>query len=185
MNWNNIDANPGESEDEYEARKSQESQSATGILFAVFAIFIFILKMGTIFGMFFYGGFLLSQKFWGDETSKFKILGLALLFTYVIFCIIYFIKGIIIGLRSKNKKFWILPWGICVLLCCIVPGFVVKSVVVSMFSLTERQGILCIVFSWGAFILCLLYTYSIYQFNSATAPKILHWSYTWGLKVSS
>lgn len=185
MNWNNIDANSGESEDEYEARKSQESQAATGLMFVVFGVFIFVLKMGAIFGMFFYGGFLLSQKIWGEETSKFKIWGLSLLFTYFIFSIIYFIKGTIIGLRTKNRRLWVLPWAICVFLCCIVPAFIVKSLVVSMFKLTEQQGILCVGLSWGAFILCLLYIYGIYQFKTATAPKILYWSYAWGFKVSS
>lgn len=69
---------------------------------------------------------------------------------------------------------------ICVLVCCIVPAFIVKSFVAGMFNLREQQSIL----SWGAFILFSFYTYGIYQFKTAGAPKILHWSYAWGLKVS-
>ncbi|MGH2667462.1 hypothetical protein [Flavobacterium sp.] len=185
MNYYSPDIEPNESEQEYESRKNEESKSATGLMFGIVEVFILVLKMAAIFGIFFYAGFLLSQKMWGEETNKFKILGVATLFTYLIFCIIYFLKGAIIGLRAKNHKFWILPWAICVLLCCVVPAFIIKSVVVSMFSPINRQGILCIGLSWGAFVLSLLYIYDIYQFKTPTAPKILHWSYAWGQKISS
>lgn len=184
MNWNNPDADPGESEVEYIARKREESDATIGLMFVVVEGFIFFLKIAAIFGMFFYAGFLLSQKFWGEETDKFKIWSFSLLFTYLIFCIIYFFKGTIIGLQAKNRKLWILPWVICVLICCIIPAFIVKSFVAGMFNLTERQSILCIRLSWGAFILFSLYVYGIYQFKTPTVPKILYWSYALGLKVS-
>ena len=185
MNWNDPDAYPGESEDEYIARKREESDAATGLMFVFVEGFIFILKIAAIFGMFFYAAFLLSQKLWGEETDKFKIWGFSLLFTYLIFCIIYFFKGTIIGLQAKNRKLWILPWVICVLICCIIPALIVKSFVAGMFNLTQRQSILCIGLSWGAFVLFSLYVYGIYQFKTpTTVPKILYWSYALGLKVS-
>lgn len=140
--------------------------------------------MASIFGVFFYTGFLLSKKLWAEEISKSKIWFFSLLFTYLIFCIVYFFKGAIIGFRHKKKKLWILPLMICVLVCCIVPAFIVKSFVAGMFNLRKQQSILCLGLSWGAFILFSFYTYGIYQLKTAGAPKILHWSYAWGLKVS-
>ncbi|MBW4360517.1 hypothetical protein [Flavobacterium taihuense] len=184
MNYYNPDIDPDESEQEYEARKNEESKSAIELMFGIVEVLIFFLKIAAIFGMFFYAGFLLSQKFWGEETDKFKIWSLSLFFTYLIFCIIYFFKGTIIGLQAKNRKLWILPWVICVLICCIIPALIVKSFVAGMFNLTERQSILCIGLSWGAFILFSLYVYGIYQFKTPTVPKILYWSYALGLKVS-
>lgn len=184
MNYYNPDMDPGESEQEYEDRKNEESKATVGLMFGIAGIFIFTLKMAAIFGMFFYAGFLLSQKFWEDETDKFKIWGFSLLFTYLLFCIIYFLKGTVIGLRANNRKLWILPWVICVLLCCIVPAFIIKSAVAGMFNPTERQGMMCLGISWGAFILFSLYVYGIYQFKTPAAPKILYWSYAWGLKLS-
>ncbi|WP_159634597.1 hypothetical protein [Sphingobacterium composti Ten et al. 2007 non Yoo et al. 2007] len=56
MNWNNPDAYPGESEDEYIARKNGESQSATGLMFVVSKVFIFVLKIFAVFGVFLYTG---------------------------------------------------------------------------------------------------------------------------------
>ena len=184
MNYYNPDMDPGESEQEYEARKNEESKSATGLMFGIAGVFIFVLKMAAIFGMFFYAGFLLSQKLWEEETNNFKFWVFSLLFTYLLFCIIYFFKGTIIGLRANNRNLWILPWVICVLLCCIVPAFIVKSVVAGMFHVRDRQGMLCVGISWAAFILFSLYVYDIYQFKTPTVPKVLHWSYAWGLKLS-
>ncbi|WP_261511558.1 hypothetical protein [Chryseobacterium paludis] len=185
MDWNNPDAFPGESEEEYSTRKRNESQSATGLMFGVLGIFISVIKIAVIFGVFFYAGFLLSQRLWGKETTNLKIWLFSIVFTYLIFCIIYFFKGTIIGLREKNRKLWMLPWTICVLLCCITPAFIVKSLISGMFSPTERLGVLCIVLSWGAFVLFSLYIYGLYQFKTPTAPKILYWSYALGLKISS
>jgi hypothetical protein len=185
MNWNAPDSYPDENEDEYITRKRGESQAATGVMFSLVNLFVLLIKVAAIFGIFFYAGFLLSQKLLGEGTDNFKIWGFSVFFTYLIFCIIYFLKGVIIGLKAKNRKLWILPWSICVLLCCIVPAFIVKTFVVSMFSLAERDGLWCIGVSWGAFILFSLYVYNVYQFKTATAPKILHWSYTLGLKTSS
>lgn len=184
MNWNNPDAYPGESEEEYIARKNGESQSATGLMFVVSKVFIFALKIFAVFGVFLYTGFLLSQKFLGAEADKPKIWVFTLIITYFIFCIIYFLKGTIIGLKANNRKLWILPWAICVLICCIVPAYIVKSLVASLFNPAERQGIWSIGLSWGAFVLFLLYVYGIYQFKTPNAPKILHWSYALGLKIS-
>ena len=53
MNWNNPDADPGESEDEYIAKKREESDSATGLMFVVVGGIILALKIAAIFGMFF------------------------------------------------------------------------------------------------------------------------------------
>lgn len=185
MNYYNPDMNPDESEQEYETRKDEESKSATGLMFGIAGVFTFVLKMVAIFGIFFYVGFLLSQKLLGAETNKFKIWCFCLLFTYVIFCVIYFFKGTIIGLRAKGRKLWIVPWAICVLICCIIPALIVKSMVSVMFNLRERQGIFYSGFSWGVFVLSSLYIYGIYRFKTPTAPKILNWSYALGLKLSS
>lgn len=185
MTYYNPDMYPGESEQEYEDRKNEESKATVGLMFAITGIIIFVLKMAAIFGMFFYAGFLLSQQLWEEETNNFKFWVFSLLFTYLIFCTIYFLKGTVIGLRANNRKLWILPWVICVLLCCIVPAFIVKSVVAGMFNFREREGMMCIGLSWAAFILFSLYTYGIYQFKTPTAPKVLHWSYAWGLKIST
>lgn len=180
MNWND----PNETEEEYLARKDEESKSATGLMSMLFSFMFFFFKIAAVFGIFIYAGYFLSQKLLGNETETFKIWGLSLLFAYLLFCIIYFLKGIVIGLRSKNNKLWILPWIICILLCCIFPAFIIKTIVAGMFPITKRQDVWCLILSWGAFILSSFYIYGIYQFKTPSAPEVLRWSYTLGLKTS-
>lgn len=57
MNWNNPDAYPGETEEEYEIRKRGESQAATGLMSGIIKFFLFGLKIAAIFGVFFTPGF--------------------------------------------------------------------------------------------------------------------------------
>ncbi|CAA9197689.1 hypothetical protein [Flavobacterium collinsii] len=184
MNWNNPDAYPGKSEEEYTDRTNEEVQSSTGLLFMLVGLFVFILKMAVAFGMFIYAGYSLTQNILGEDINKFKIWSFTVLFTYLIFCIIYFLKGFIIGLHSKNRKLWILPWVICIVLCCVFPAFVVKAMVASMFKSTEQKDILCLGLSWGAFVISFFYIYNIYQFKTPTAPGILYWSYALGFRIS-
>lgn len=181
------DAYPGESEQQYWTRIEEEQQrpdSDLGLLSILINLALFILKIAVVFGMFIYAGYILSQKILGEDINKSRIWGFTALFTYLMFCIIYFLKGLIIALYSKNRKLWILPWVICVLLCCVFPAFIVKLLVTDMFKTSQQKDILCLGFSWGAFVLSLFYIYSIYQFKTPTAPRILYWSYALGFRIS-
>lgn len=184
MDSNYPDSFPGESDTEYENRKWKESRASVGLLFGIASFIFFTLKMAVIFGIYFYVGFIFSQKLLVQETSKSKIWTVAILFTYVIFCIIYFFKGTVIGLRTKNNKLWILPWVVCVLICCIIPAVIAKALVSAMFDFTEQQGVFYNVLTWGTFIFSALYIYDVYQFKTYGAPRVLYWSYALGLKIS-
>lgn len=185
MDWNNPDAYPGESEEEYIARKEdeQKSESGSNIIYGVASLFFSFVKIVAVLGLFLFTAYFLSQKLFGSEADKLKIWGFTLLFTYLIFCIIFFLKGIIIALRAKRNKLWILPWGICVLLCCIIPAYMIKHFVTAMFPLAERESLLSMLLSWGAFALSALYTYGIYQFKIPTSPRIFHWVFKLGFKA--
>ena len=105
MNWNNPDADPGESEEEYEARKREESEAATGLMFMVVEGFIFVLKIAAIFGMFFYAGFLLSQKFWGVETDKFKF-GVSPYYLSTLFSVLFIsLKELSLACRQRTGNY--------------------------------------------------------------------------------
>lgn len=185
MNWNNPDAYPGESEEEYLARKAEERQhnSGSNLIYGIVSLFFFIVKTAAVLGIFIFAAYFLSEKVFGKETDSFKIFGFTLLFTYLILCIIFFLKGIVIGLRAKGNKLWILPWGVCVLLCCIIPAYIIKHLVISIFPLTERESTWSLIAGWGAFVLSVLYIYSIYQFKTPSSPRIFNWMFILGFKV--
>ncbi|PZR22455.1 MAG: hypothetical protein DI535_26170 [Citrobacter freundii] len=41
---------------------------------------------------------------------------------YLIVCIVYFLKGILISLRFAGNKLWILVWIICFAFVCLLPA---------------------------------------------------------------
>ncbi|RKT01772.1 hypothetical protein [Chryseobacterium defluvii] len=182
MAWNNPDAYPGESESEYELRKNKESESSIGLLFMILNFSFLILKIAALYGLFFYAGFLISENILGEGADKTELIIYTIIFTYFIFCIIYFLKGMNIALRAKKSKLWILPWTICIIVCCIVPAFLIKSLVPGLFSFHTRDRYYVIGLSWIAFFLFSLYTYSLYKFNLDIVPKIFSWSYYLGVK---
>lgn len=185
MDWNSPDAYPGESEEEYLARKADERKSGSGsnFIYGVVSLFFSIIKIIAVLGLFIFTAYFLSQKLFGSEADKFKIWGFTLLFTYLILCIVFFLKGIIIALRAKRNKLWILLWSICVLLCCVIPAYIIKHFVTSMYPLTERESMWSILVSWGAFALSALYIYGIYQFKTPNSPRIFHWIFMLGFKA--
>ncbi|GAB0157509.1 hypothetical protein CHRYSEOSP005_27870 [Chryseobacterium sp. Alg-005] len=182
MEWNNPDAYPGESEYEYELRKSKESEASTGLLFMILNFLFLIIKIAALYGIFFYAGFLISENILGDGSDKTNLIIFTILFTYLIFCIIYFLKGVNIALRAKKSKLWVLPWTICILVCCIAPALLVKSIIPELFSYNSKDSIFVIGLSWISFFLFSLYTYSLYKFNLEIVPKIFSWSYYLGIK---
>lgn len=183
MNSNYPDAYPGETEEEYLIRQEQESKSSVGLIFLISSALYFFLKTGVIYGLFMYAGYLLSQKMWGLETDKVKIWGVTALFAYLILSFVFFLKGAIISLRSKKSPFWMFLWIVCVLPCCVVPAFIVKTAITSMFLITDRDNPWCLGLSWGAFVIVALYVYNIYQFKTPNAPRIFYWSFALGVKA--
>ncbi len=171
-----------ESDEEYEARIKAESKTATDLMFSLVRLIINLGIMAVLFGPFFYASFLAAQKLLGSPSTEAKVWMAAILLFYIMYCIIYFLKGIIIALLSRSNNWWILPWSICVLLCCVIPAFFVKVLVGSMFFATQQKDTLCQVLSWGAFVLSFLLVYEMYKFKTPSAPTLFYWSYKWGLK---
>lgn len=178
MEWDNWE----ETEQEYENRKRAESKASTGLLSSLVQLAILLGTVLIIFGPFFYAAFLGAQKLLDTKSAEAKVWVAAALLFYFAYSLIYFFKGIIIALHTKSK-WWLVPWTICVFICCIIPAFVVKSIVGNMFLMTERTGTLYLVLSWGAFILFSIFAYKLFKFRTPVAPSIFHWSYTLGLKL--
>lgn len=186
LTWYYPDAIPGESESDYFARKEDEEQSSEGtadLFGGLISLVFYFAKIAAIFGLFLFTAYRLSDKLLGSEADKLKIWGLTFLFIYLLFCVIFFLKGIIIVLRAKQNKLWILPWSICVLLCCVLPAYMIKSFVTAMFPLTERESFWSVLLSWGAFVFSVLYIYDIYQFKTPNAPRIFKWIFILGFKA--
>lgn len=180
------DAYPGEREEEYWIRKEEEERQGDRgpeIIPIFLNLFFLLVKIGVVLGLFIFVSHTISQKIFGEEADKLKIWAFTTFFTYLILCLVFFLKGISIGLRNNGSKLWLVPWVICVLLCCILPAYIIKELVTSMFSPAERESMWSVGLRWGAFAISLGYIYGIYQFSTPNAPRILYWSFALGLKL--
>lgn len=183
MKWNYPgDADAGETYEEFIDRKKSE-QAGTDLMMTIFGLAFRILKIFIIYGVFIYVSYTLSDGLFGKETDKWKLVAFTILFTYLILCIVFFIKGVAIGLKGKGKALWVLPWVICILLACTFPAIFTKFLVEDMFPPKERETTWAAVISWGTAILLGLYIYNAYKFHISAAPKFFVWSYALGVRL--
>ena len=53
--------------------------------------------------------------------------GLTILICYLLFALIYFLKGLLIGLRNSGRNSWLVLWVLCVVLTCGSQAVLVQS----------------------------------------------------------
>lgn len=186
-----FDAYPGETEQEYLIRKEEQAleeqrnyNPSSDPLTWFFKLVKFSFKVLLVLGVFIYVSYVLSTKVLAPESSKMKVWAFAIAFTYIMLSVIYFLKGIIVGLRARGRILWIVLWILCFITCCVVPAYMVKVLVQGFFPLTEHKETLAVCVSWFTFLVSLAYLNGIYQFTTDSAPRILFWSYAAGLKLS-
>lgn len=109
-------------------------------------------------------------------------LGLTLGIGYLMFAGIYFLKGLLIGLRQNNHLSWVLLFVLCILLTCGVQSIGAHSILQDFFASRNvaNHGLWSLL---GAGVVALL-IYSHYQFLSNVAPRFTFWSYKLGFYAS-
>src|SRR5688572_1206287 len=107
----------------YQARVSR-STGLVGFLFRLF--------LSLVWGAFVYVPLLMLGYRIASEMSHlysnemFIKIPLTLLFAYLGFGLIYFLKGVLISLRASKKSWWILIWLLCVAATCGFQFFFVQ-----------------------------------------------------------
>ena len=161
----------------------EEYQGKTHIIGTLINLCLVLLWIAAITGVFIYIAYLLAIKFFDPETEKANVWVFTGLFTYLIYCVIYFFKGICIALRTRGTKWWILPWIICYAACCIVPAFMIYMVFAAMFDFDTHKELWYKVLSWAVFVISLHYLNTIYRFKTPGAPAFTYWSYNLGCRI--
>ena len=46
---------------------------------------------------------------------------------YLLYAGLYWLKGVVVALRQRAGRLWLLPFGLCVAFACLLPGLVVHS----------------------------------------------------------
>jgi hypothetical protein len=104
--------------------------------------------------------------------------GLTILICYLLFATIYFLKGLLIGLRNRGRNSWFILWMLCVVLTCGAQAVLAQTQLENVFG---SRGIANYeLWSWLGAALVGLIIYSHYQFLTNVAPRSVFWSYQFG-----
>ncbi len=179
-----FDAEPGESEEQYHQRKRAESEAAVGLLMSLARLAYMSIRFGIIYCFFLYAAYQLVIFLWSREIGSWKIAGLTLVFTYLMLCIIYLLKGIMLGLRANKKGWWKVLWVLCVIITCVFPAVLAKTLVLSLFSFHNKQLVSVQLLAWAVGIFAGFYVYNIYQFLTPVVPRIFYWSFVSGVRLT-
>lgn len=107
--------------------------------------------------------------------------GLTITISYLLFALIYFLKGVLIGLRNSGRHSWFLLWILCVAVACGTQAVLVQTWLENVFS--SRSIANYELWSWIAGGLVAFIIYSHYRFLTNVAPRSVFWSYQFGFRV--
>ncbi|HYF68624.1 MAG TPA: hypothetical protein VD884_10830 [Ohtaekwangia sp.] len=149
----------------YQARASR-SIGLVGFLFRLF--------LSIVWGAFVYvpllmlGYWIASKMSHLYSNEMFIKIPLTLLFAYLGFGLIYFLKGVLISLRAARKGRWILIWVVCVAATCGFQFFFVQYNLEEF--LRNRNVANFTMWSWLGSIVVSILIYGHYKFLTNIAP---------------
>lgn len=155
----------------YEDAIRQARVSRTSGLIGFIARTIFSILYGAfVYVPLFLVGYWLANKmtslYSGDIVIK---IGLTVAWAYVSFAFVYFLKGVLIGLRTGGRMAWIVIWMLCVFVTAGAQSLISQSIFETFFSARNIANYQ--IWSWlGAASVALL-IYSHYQFLTNVAPR--------------
>lgn len=128
--------------------------------------------------------FIIVSSIMKKEASSLLGLAVVILVTFILYLLVYFIKGILICLKSNNKLLWILPFIICVAFTCILPVYLVLDPVGYLVQNANRSGNTYSIFKWIFSLAFGVYVYFRYDFLTNIAPSIAFPAYQAGIDIT-
>jgi hypothetical protein len=107
--------------------------------------------------------------------------GLTGIVAYLLFSFVYFLKGVLIGLRNNRQIIWIAVWIICVIATCGIQAILGQNFLESLFR--DRHIANYELWSWIGASAIIILIYSHYQFLSNVAPRSVFWCYKTGFSM--
>lgn len=116
-----------------------------------------------------------------------SLLGLAvvILVSFILYLLVYFLKGMLICLKSNHKLLWILLFIICVVFTCVLPVYLVLDPIGSLVKSSTHSGNPNSAFKWIFSLAFGVYVYFRYDFLTNKAPSIAFPAYQAGIDVTA
>jgi hypothetical protein len=162
----------------YQARASR----STGLVGFLFRLFLSIVWGAFVYVPLLMLGYWIASNMSSLYSDEMLIkIPLTLLFAYMGFGLIYFLKGMLISLKASRRTWWILIWLLCVVATCGFQFFFVQ------YNLEEFLGNRNVAhftaWSWvGASVVAIL-IYGHYKFITNIAPVSVFPFFNAGFKV--
>ena len=126
-------------------------------------------------------GYFIATKILSKEDSGLIWLGLVLVFAFFIYLFLFFLKGMMIALKSRGNFLWLLLFALCVMYTCVAPVWIsFDDIEKLMLHLSKEEAP---TLTWLFSAAMAGYIYSRYQFLLNIAPAIAAVPYQAGLNL--
>lgn len=148
------------------------------ILFSFVIVFKMILKI-IVYSPLLFLSYLITKQVLTSQTDKIIWLALMLIFSFILYVVIYFFKGVLIALKFNHKSIWILLFICLVITTCILPVWIIFNPLQDLINnyTTSNQQLL----TWIFALAFGLYVYSRYHFLTNIAPNAAYPYYQMGI----
>jgi hypothetical protein len=150
-------------------RRSDDGQILFNRILFAFALTIKLFIKLIVYSPLIFLSWLITEQLFNTTTNKILSLALILLFTIVLYYMIYFIKGMLIALKYNGNLFWVPLFLILTMLTCALPVWIIFTPLESLirtYTETNQQ-----LLTWICAIAFGFYTYSRYHFLTNIAPS--------------
>ncbi len=103
---------------------------------------------------------------------------------YLLFCLLYVLKGSMIMLRNQHKCQWRVLMACCLPVTLILPTLIVQLSVYALFSSIAGSGPVVFIMSWISAVIPGYLIYRKYNLKTDSAPHLVFWAYTLGGKLA-
>ena len=168
----------GRNEQRYSAHTSRVVGQGIGTLIAwVFILGTRVAAEALITAPFIILGFVAVAPldFLGPMLGAVRLVGMGLV-AYLSYAGLFWLKGLVVALRHRRGRLWLLPFSVCMALACLLPGYLAYRLVTHALPTANP------VWGWGVGVAFALFAYGRYRFTENSAPKLIDWSYRRGYR---
>jgi hypothetical protein len=129
-----------------------------------------------------FSGMFISRRFLTTDDSSILWIAFTALFAFLFYLLVYFIKGLIVGMAATKSSLWVPLLMIVIAYACVFPITITFPIVENVIELVskkyERE------LSWLVCLSFAFYIYSRYRFLSDNAPVVAFPCYQMGLNLA-
>jgi hypothetical protein len=151
-------------------------------LHALWKVLLWLFKI-LIYAPLFFTAFIIVSAVLKEEESSLLGLIVILLVTFILYLLIYFLKGAIIALKAYNNLMWVPVFIICVAFTCILPVYIVFEPIGNLLKSLSKSGNPNKALTWIFSIAFGAYVYFRYDFLTNIAPKMAFPAYQAGINT--